>query len=518
MKKLFILLFFIPLLQTAEAQSKFPAGVTESDIWAFRNGLIMVHDSMKFLIPIVFAGASDTLSTKAYARGLVTGGSSFKWNKSGSAQVTDSIRFIQGSGMTLTQSGNTLTFVASAGSPDSSIFVTTMHLIAESTAAQLYNTNRLALRLLITDTTGQATYRDNLLALKATLTAVLKNADSTAMQLWNTNRIALKLNISAAGSEAYADSNWRNSLLALKVPWKDSTSSAASIFLGYLAGKYNYANPNLLFINSLNRGSVLGDTTKSIIYGFQDGIVANQRLYLNANVSVAGTVNGFTMRQGSALSDTGKFVLTTATIDTTHTAAVSDVNGIAPISVAAAGKNHIVSITGIKSMFAADSATFLGSANLTTTSIGTLLSLKRTTDTAYSVIFPTKNIGNLQFTVASGVYYFFDAFIVYSTAAVTTGIKIKMSFPATTIFTAKLDIAGVATSAKGSDFEGFLTATTDSVTATTSAVINKQYPCHISGTIVPSAGGTVSFQFASSVAASAITIKQGSTVFVRSGY
>jgi len=46
-------------------------------------------------------------------------------------------------------------------------------------------------------------------------------------------------------------------------------------------------------------------------------------------------------------------------IDTAKTNAVSDVNGVAPISVATAGKNHIVSITGLKSGANFDTSRFV---------------------------------------------------------------------------------------------------------------------------------------------------------------
>lgn len=42
--------------------------------------------------------------------------SNFKWNKSGSSQIGDSVRFIEGANITLTQSGNTLTIAGPAGS------------------------------------------------------------------------------------------------------------------------------------------------------------------------------------------------------------------------------------------------------------------------------------------------------------------------------------------------------------------------------------------------------------------
>jgi hypothetical protein len=52
--------------------------------------------------------------------------------------------------------------------------------------------------------------------------------------------------------------------------------------LGFTAGSYNGNRSNRLYINSIDRSNILGDTTKSIIYGAQSANVADQRLYLNA--------------------------------------------------------------------------------------------------------------------------------------------------------------------------------------------------------------------------------------------
>lgn len=60
----------------------------------------------------------------------------------------------------------------------------------------------------------------------------------------------------------------------------------SNIALGAYSGRYNTFN-NRLFINSLDRGNILGDSTKSIIYGIQDALASNQRLYFNAGKTFA---------------------------------------------------------------------------------------------------------------------------------------------------------------------------------------------------------------------------------------
>lgn len=74
-----------------------------------------------------------------------------------------------------------------------------------------------------------------------------------------------------------------------------NTTGSNNIGIGYYAGLYNIAQNNRLYINSYgNRTNLLGDTTRSIIYGIQAATTANQKLYFNSNVNVSNnlTVNG----------------------------------------------------------------------------------------------------------------------------------------------------------------------------------------------------------------------------------
>lgn len=69
----------------------------------------------------------------------------------------------------------------------------------------------------------------------------------------------------------------------------NNSSGSYNIALGSNAGGDNGSLSYRLYIGSLNRANLADDTIKSIIYGFQDAVVANQKLYLNAgNVYIAG--------------------------------------------------------------------------------------------------------------------------------------------------------------------------------------------------------------------------------------
>lgn len=71
---------------------------------------------------------------------------------------------------------------------------------------------------------------------------------------------------------------------ALGVSALTATTGQANIGLGHFAGSFNTSESNRLYINSLGRSDIGGDTTQSIIYGAQDATAANQRLYLNSQV------------------------------------------------------------------------------------------------------------------------------------------------------------------------------------------------------------------------------------------
>lgn len=92
---------------------------------------------------------------------------SFSWRKSGSSAVTDSIRYIQGSGITLTQSGNTLTISASGGGS-----------VGNADSLGYLPASDWFLR---SDTVG----------LKSRL---LKNADSTTMRAYSDSLYGIKAN------------------------------------------------------------------------------------------------------------------------------------------------------------------------------------------------------------------------------------------------------------------------------------------------------------------------------------
>lgn len=68
-----------------------------------------------FILFILVILAVIFLPFTAQAQWGSGGGGTFRWNKSGATQKTDSLRFIQGANVTLTQSGNAITIASSGG-------------------------------------------------------------------------------------------------------------------------------------------------------------------------------------------------------------------------------------------------------------------------------------------------------------------------------------------------------------------------------------------------------------------
>ncbi len=149
-----------------------------------------------------------------------------------------------------------------------------------------------------------------------------------------------------------------------------------------------------------------------------------------------------------------------------------------------------------------------GSAGSSGTSATTV---KLTSDLATITSTTVTNTTGLSFSVSSGVYYRFAFQVLYQAAATTTGIKIALTIPSVTTFVAVVDTP-VSTAAGGTAniFTDWITASGGTATGTGTPVANSTRIAFIEGTILPSAGGTLQVQHATSVAASTVTIKQGS--------
>lgn len=121
------------------------------------------------------------------------------------------------------------------------------------------------------------------------------------------------------------------------------------------------------------------------------------------------------------------------------------------------------------------------------------------------------DVTGLSFAVLSGVYYKFRFDIVYRAAATTTGLKVSVTIPAATIFSAFADTP-VSTAADGTAniFRGWITSSDDPVIGTGTPAIATDYIATIEGVLLPSANGTLQARYASEVSGSSVTVRQAS--------
>ena len=129
------------------------------------------------------------------------------------------------------------------------------------------------------------------------------------------------------------------------------------------------------------------------------------------------------------------------------------------------------------------------------------------------------NITGLTATLAANTTYSVDCFVTFQSAATTTGINFGFTSPTGT--TCMLEVVVPITNTAGVSqlrtiFPNNSSANSGSVLGTAVSTINSNHTARFSGIIkVGGTGGTFAAQYATEVAASAITIPAGSTMVIQ---
>ena len=123
------------------------------------------------------------------------------------------------------------------------------------------------------------------------------------------------------------------------------------------------------------------------------------------------------------------------------------------------------------------------------------------------------DITGLNFAVTTGIYYHFRFLIPFRTAAAGTGIRLTLTFPATTVFAATV-IIPMGADGSGGEYFGWITSSGDVVFSPSVETMNVDYLAVIDGIILPSADGTLQVRFGSEVGGSNVTVKQGACGFL----
>jgi hypothetical protein len=133
-----------------------------------------------------------------------------------------------------------------------------------------------------------------------------------------------------------------------------------------------------------------------------------------------------------------------------------------------------------------------------------------TADLAVTTSTTLANSTGLSFSVLSGVYYDFEFGVVWRTATATTGIKLGLTTPTFTVFSAMVN-GNVAADGTAAEWTGSLTTSGDSSSLSGAEATNTDYIAFVRGMILPSANGTLQLQHAAEVAAAGnVTVRQGS--------
>ena len=124
----------------------------------------------------------------------------------------------------------------------------------------------------------------------------------------------------------------------------------------------------------------------------------------------------------------------------------------------------------------------------------------------------TFGIAELAFTVSNTVAQTFEFGIVYATGISTCGIRLGLTYPATSSFAAMVEIpqgtvgAGLPTG----KMMGYVTSTGQSIFSSSTPLASTKYFATVYGSILPSANGTLQLMYATEVAGVGVTTFAGS--------
>jgi hypothetical protein len=158
-------------------------------------------------------------------------------------------------------------------------------------------------------------------------------------------------------------------------------------------------------------------------------------------------------------------------------------------------------------------ANLAASRTYTTNASGTIPGLpdlvKLTADQTFNSTTTLANVNGLSFAVTSGQYYRFSCYLTVQSDTATSGLKIGLTTPTFTIFSATGRTL-VAADGVSSEYQGAITSSGDSVAATDVPATATDYLYEVVGNLLPSATGTLQVQAAEDVAAGNVKVRNGS--------
>jgi hypothetical protein len=117
---------------------------------------------------------------------------------------------------------------------------------------------------------------------------------------------------------------------------------------------------------------------------------------------------------------------------------------------------------------------------------------------------------SLSLAVTDAHYYMFEFYVVFQTTVTTIGIRIGLTTPTFTVFSANAEAAGAAADKAGAFWQGVLNTSGDTIVSTTATPINDNLLVTITGVIKPSQNGNITLQYAAETTGATVTVKAGS--------
>lgn len=125
-------------------------------------------------------------------------------------------------------------------------------------------------------------------------------------------------------------------------------------------------------------------------------------------------------------------------------------------------------------------------------------------------------ITELDVTVISGNRYYYEATLLFQTAATTTGIGVTVTSPNGASAPGALMVnVPIAADGTAAGYTGTINSLGDYVTSTGVQTANATFVCNLKGAFAVTTGGTLRLTFRSEVLTSTVTILPGSTVLMR---
>jgi hypothetical protein len=143
---------------------------------------------------------------------------------------------------------------------------------------------------------------------------------------------------------------------------------------------------------------------------------------------------------------------------------------------------------------------------------GALTTDHLTADEAGATTATLANTG-LSFAVVNGSYYSFRFYVVWRTTSTTVGVKVGLTTPTFTAFSAigRVPVLQSGGGTSAGEVQNAIQASGEFIVTGSAPAANSDFLCIIEGVILPSADGTLMLQYAAETTGATVTMKRGSS-------